>query len=126
MKEPEEAGTWNGLRPPEGWLISADSVATLYSFPKTVLSHPRMSGPYPRAVVTVGFQPVATLDERRSAIEGIRGRIIGGMGLDYVVVIDDDGTGDRLWAAVDALCRLPQVHHAGPDLFTLGAVPAAE
>jgi hypothetical protein len=118
-------GRHERLRPPDGWLISADSVATLYSFRNLVLSHPRLSGPYPRAVVLVGFMPTATLEERRTAMERVQGRLVGGMGLNYVLVIDDDGTADPLWAAVDKLCTLPQVHHASPDIFTLGVVPAA-
>ena len=100
-----------------------NSVAALYSFRNTVLSHPRLPGPYPRSVVLVAFHLAATGEERQSAIDRIGGGLVGGMGLDYVVVIDDDGTAGPLWAAVDTLCALPQVHHASPDLFTQGVVP---
>lgn len=110
-------------RPPRGWLISEDSVATLYSVANTVFDHPRMPGPYPRALVLVGFQPAATRMERQAAIDLVRGRVVGGMGLDYVVLIADDGTAGPLWAAVDALGTLPQVHHASPEVFTQGLVP---
>lgn len=112
----------SGLRPPDGWLIPADSVATLYAFRNLVFSHPRMSGPYPRSVVMVLFQPAATLEERLSAFELVQGRLVGGMGNDYLLVIDDDGTADPLWAAVDKLCTLPQVFDANPEIVTLGVV----
>lgn len=108
------------MEAPDGWLISPDSVSTLYSFPNTVLSHPRLSGPYPRSLVLVGFQPGATREERQSAINTISGRVIGGLGQDYVVVIPDSGTADPLWRAVDRIEGLPQVHHASPDIFTQG------
>lgn len=117
-------GPPNGLRPPEGWLISDDSVAALYSLPRLVLSHPRLSGPYPRSVVMVLFQPSATLEERLAAIELVQGRLVGGMGNDYLLVIDDDGTADPLWAAIDTLCTLPQVFDANPEIVTLGLAPA--
>lgn len=105
---------------PNGWLISPDSVASLYSFSKTVLSHPRLSGPYPRSIVLVGFQQDATREERQSAVNMIGGSVIGGLGRDYVVVIPDAGTAGPLWSAVDRLRALPQVHHASPDIFTQG------
>lgn len=118
------AGTHARLRPPDGWLISEDSVAALYAFRSLVISHPRMSGPYPRSLVMVGFMPTATLEERLAAIDRVQGRLVGGMGLNYLLVIEDDGTAGPLWAAVDTLCALPQVHHASPEIFTLGVVPA--
>lgn len=108
------------LHAPNGWLISADSVAKLYAFSSTVLSHPRLAGPYPRSLILVGFQAQATLEERQSAVDMVKGRVVGGMGQDYVVVIAASASADPLWAAIDKLRALPQVHHADPEVFTQG------
>jgi hypothetical protein len=106
--------------PASGFLIDPDSVAKLYSFPNTVLSHPRMNGPYPRSVLTLFFTRDATREDRQSAIDAVGGRVIGGRTVFYYVVIPDDGTAEPLWAAIDKLNRLPHVSYADPDLLTLG------
>jgi hypothetical protein len=106
--------------PASGFLIDSDSVAKLYSFPNTVLSHPRMNGPHPRSVLTLSFTRDATREDRQSATDAVGGRVIGGRTAFYYVVIPDDGTAEPLWAAIDKLNRLPHVSYADPDLLTLG------
>lgn len=112
--------------PPGGWLVPADSVAELYSFTKTVLTHPRLNGPYPRGVLTLSFTPGATREDRQSAIDAVSGRVIGGRTVFYYVVIPEDGTAEPIWAAVDKLNGLPHVSRAGPDLLTQGLVSQQE
>jgi hypothetical protein len=104
---------------PHGYLIPEDSVAALYAPRTAAMDHPRMSGPYPRNLVMVAFQRSATRDERQAAVDLIGGRVIGGLGnVFYYVLIEDDGTANPLWEAVDLLSALPAVSEAGPDVLT--------
>lgn len=111
--------------PPGEWLVPGDSIANLYSFRRTMLSHRRLNGPYPRNVLTVFFTPDVTREDRQSAIDAVDGHVIGGRRVFYYVVIPDDGTAEPLWAAIDRLNGLPHVRHAAPDLLTLGTVSLA-
>jgi hypothetical protein len=104
---------------PRGWLIPADSVAKLYAFTNAVWTNPRVSGPYPRNIIHLFFHPTATRNQRQSAIEAVEGRVIGGGGVFYYVLVPTT-TGDALWASIDRLAALPQVSLALPDLLTWG------
>lgn len=104
--------------------ITADSLERLYRFENLVFDHPRMSGPYPRNLLVVGFHPAATREERQAAIDLSGGEYIGGEGLMYYVLIRDDGTADPLWRAIDRLRLLSQVAVVHPEIFRLGVVPA--
>ena len=77
-----------------------------------------MSGPYPRNVVMIAFRDEATQEQKQAAIDAIDGEVIGGGWIDYYYVrIQDDGTADPLWKAIDLLEALPQVANAGPDIM---------
>lgn len=110
--------------PPDTFTISRDSLEVLYSPGHVVYSHRRLAGPYPRALLMVGFHRGATVAERVRGIELSGGRLIGGGGLFYMIVVEDDGTADPLWQAIDRLRALPYVDYAGPDL-SLSFGPAA-
>lgn len=101
---------------PNGYTISQDSLNVLYSPSHLIYQHPRLQGPYPRSIILVAFRPGTMPDERQSAIDWAPGRVIGGGGLFYHVVVRDDGTGNPLWQAIDRLRALPQVETAVPDL----------
>lgn len=100
---------------PTTFTISSDSLNALYAPGKLAYSHPRASGPYPRSVVLIRFQPNATADEREAAINKVGGNTIGGDGIFYYVLVPDDGSANPLWQAVDQLRALPQVKDADPD-----------
>ncbi len=76
----------------------------------------RLTGPFPRNLVLVEFQPSASPSQRQAAIDLVNGAVIGGIRLGsdgwYYVQITDDGTTGPLWAAVDQLSALPYVRNA--------------
>ena len=104
---------------PETWLIPGDSVDQLFSRQNLILVHPRMSGPYPRNVVAVAFHPTATQEERQAAIDHVEGRVLGGDGAHYYVLVAQGA--EPVWRAVDQLGKLPQVEAASPLPFALEA-----
>ncbi|HEY7767954.1 hypothetical protein, partial [Longimicrobium sp.] len=101
---------------PSGFLIPDDSVANLYALTRAIMG-PRVSGPYPPDVVLVNFHPWASGEERQSALDYVKGRVIGGGWDAYYVLVPADGTAAPLWPAVDKLLALPQVSNAGPDVM---------
>ena len=107
---------------PTGYIISADSVAILYS--KVAYNHPRFGGRYPRSVLEVTFAPGASQEEKQSALNVVGATVIGGRAGAYLIVVKDNGTAAPLWAAVDRLSALPQVVRAFPDIFITGVEPA--
>lgn len=104
------------IRAPEGFLISADSLAKLYAPERSVAAHPRMSGPYPATLIAVEFAPGATQDQRQVAVDAVNGRYVGGLAPFYYVQIAGDRSGRALWASIDLLRALPQVKTAVPDV----------
>ena len=109
-----------GTTVPTSLTISPDSLLSLYSHPHLVYTHRRASGPYPRAIVLVGFRGTADADEREAAINQSGGKLIGGDGIFYYLLVSDDGSGDPLWGAIDKLRALPQVELAVPDMRSHG------
>lgn len=105
--------------PPRGFIISKDSLEALYAPDRIVYSHRRMSGRYPKALLLVGFQRSASVAQRRRAIELSEGRLIGGEGVFYWILVEDDGTADPLWRAIDRVSVLPYVTYAGPEVLSL-------
>ncbi|MFL5381956.1 MAG: S8 family serine peptidase [Longimicrobiaceae bacterium] len=104
------------LAEPEGFLISEDSLAKLYALSRAVMSHQRMSGPYPNGLIVVQFDSSATQEERQAAVNVVNGRFIGGLAPFYYVQVAGDTTGVPLWTAIDRLRALPQVKIAIPDV----------
>jgi hypothetical protein len=103
---------------PDTFLISDDSLASLHSPARAVLSHSRLRGPYPQSIVLVSFHSSASADERQAAVNVVNGEVIGGYGRTfYVVLIPPDASGNTLWSAISELEDLPQVEYAGPDLL---------
>ncbi len=103
--------------PPDGFLISDDSVAALYAPARQLYVHPRASGPYPPDVVLISFKPSATLEEKQAALDLVGGRVIGGgWGAYYVLVPLDNSAQGAVWTAIDRLVTLPQVLRADPDV----------
>jgi hypothetical protein len=100
---------------PSGFLIPDDSVANLYALTRAIMG-PRVSGPYPPDVVLVTFHPWATGEERQSALDYVKGRVIGGGWDAYFVLVPADGSAAPLWPAIDKLLTLPQVDRAIPDV----------
>lgn len=112
--------------PPDTFTISHDSLEVLYSPAHLTGFRGSTSGRYPRALLLVNFHRDATVAERVAAIELSEGRLIGGNGLFYYIVVEDDERGDPLWRAIDRLSVLSQVRYAGPDPslnLTNGAPP---
>lgn len=100
-------------------MIPGDSVNKLYAYTNAVWTHPRASGPYPRNIIQLFFTRTATREDRQSAIDMINGRVIGGGGVYYHVLVPTT-TGNALWASIDRLAALPHVSLAVPDLMTRG------
>jgi hypothetical protein len=117
-RTPANPGT--GVAVPNSFSISSDSLQHLYSRPHLVYTHPRASGPYPRAIVLVGFRGTANADEREAAINQSGGQLIGGDGTFYYILVSDSGSGNALWTAIDRLRALPQVEVAVPDMRSQG------
>ncbi len=104
--------------PPDGFLISDDSVAALYAKGRQIYVHPRVAGPYPPDVVLITFRPTATQDEKQAALDIVGGCVIGGgWGAYYVLVPLDDSAQGAVWTAIDRLVMLPQVLRADPDVL---------
>jgi hypothetical protein len=110
-----EFGVLDAGRVPSGFWISDDSLGALFRRDRVIYSHPRGSGGYPRDLLLVGFTASSTAAERRAAIDAVHGRVIGGDGSRYSVLIPDDPTGNGLWSAIDRLRSLRFVRYAGPD-----------
>jgi hypothetical protein len=64
-----------------------------------------------RGVVSVAFAPGTVQEERQSAVDMVKGTVVGG-GLGFYYVETPDTTLAQLEAALRALDRLPQVQHA--------------
>lgn len=112
--------------PPDGFLISDDSVVALYAKGRQIYVHPRVAGPYPPDVVLITFHPSATQDEKQAALDLVCGRVIGGgWGAYYVLVPLDDSAQGAVWTAIDQLVVLPQVLHADPDVMASLVVHAS-
>lgn len=105
---------WVPSRPPDMWLIPADSVVALHSDERVVFVHPRMSGPYPPDVVLILFSPGSALSERREAVRRIEGTVVAGDGSHYYVRVGLECADLPVWCAVDRLAGLPQVEYAAP------------
>lgn len=100
--------------PPSEWLIPADSVDALFSRENAVIVHHRTSGPYPRNLVLIAFRNEATPAERGQAVHAVRGSLVGGNGVYYVVQVDGACGDDPVWCAIDILEKLPQVEESHP------------
>jgi hypothetical protein len=75
---------------------------------------------YLRDIVVIHFVRTASAEERRCAIDLVRGRVVGGVrygGVDgeYFVRIDAQDSGAALRRAMDVLQRLPQVAGVRPE-----------
>jgi hypothetical protein len=97
---------------PDGWLIPQDSVDPMFASQNLIIDHPRMSGPYPRNVVAVAFDSLATDDEKQAAVDRTGGTLVGGDGVHYFVRVSDGA--EPVWTAVDRLSGLPRVEAAVP------------
>lgn len=73
-----------------------------------------IAGPCLTNVVTVQFHESSSQEERQSAIDHIKGAVVGGLTGMYYVQISSDGTLDALRSAINHLRALPQVGYAGP------------
>jgi hypothetical protein len=104
---------------PDGWLIPEDSVTPLFEHQNLIITHPRMSGPYPRNVVAVAFDSTATDDEKQAAVDHVGGTVVGGDGAHYYVRVTDGA--EPVWLAVDRLSGLPQIEHAVPYMMGVSA-----
>lgn len=96
--------------------------AGLYAPENILLNSPHfwISDKVARDLVNVTFREGATRAERQAAIDGVGGEVIGGMRMkfsegDYLVRVEDDGTGAGLKAAADLLNAHPAVLAAGPE-----------
>jgi hypothetical protein len=99
--------------PVNAWSIPSDSARALFAAPNLVMQHPRVSGPYPRHVVQVYFTAQSTPDQRQSAVDVVDGRVVGGDGLYYYVLLRNPSP-DAIWWAHDRLVGLPQVRDVQP------------
>lgn len=103
--------------PPRGWTVSEDAVRAFYADENTVLSHPRMSGPYPANLVMVAFREGSSTAEVRRGIDEVGGVVVGGNGVHYFLHVEIGGPACAdlpVWCAIDLLERLPQVELANP------------
>lgn len=71
-------------------------------------------------VVRVMFHEGATGEERQSAIDHVRGRVVGGSRGFYFVTFPTDASVDSLWNVVEKLEVLPQVQRASPAITESG------
>lgn len=109
--------------PPSGWIIPTDSANAMLGRANLVSVHPRMSGPYPRDLVTLLFRPGATAAQRRAALHAVGGTLLGGDGVHHYVRVTTACDDLPVWCASDILVRLPQVEAAHP--YMMGGIPAA-
>lgn len=79
----------------------------------------RLTGKFPRNLVVIMFHPTAPTAERQAAIDSIHGEVVGGIPLtpggQYYVRIQDDGTAEPLFQAIEKLQSLAQVDYAMPE-----------
>lgn len=106
--------------PPNGWLIPEPEVDALFAHSNLIIEHSRVSGPYPRDVVLVLFNPESTAEERQAALDQVGGTVVGGDGVHYYLRVSSGA--EPVWWAIDRLVSLPQVQEADPLLY--GAGPA--
>lgn len=99
--------------------------AEMYNAANLTTDSVHWSGQFVRDVVVVRFRPSATQAERQRAVENIHGIVVGGTvdergdGL-YLVRLCPDPTNERLFNAIGALRRMPQVLWAMPDWVLRG------
>jgi subtilisin family serine protease len=107
-------------------LVAPDSIPNgFYDSANVMLNSPYfgMSRRAVKGIVAIRFNSTATPDERQSAVDMIKGRVVGGlrpsdaMEGSYFVKITDDGTGKQMRAAVDTLARMPSIATAKPELL---------
>jgi hypothetical protein len=106
--------------------IPPDSVATaiynrLFADSNRISLLPRRSDRQPRNVILVMFRSSATAKQRRTAIEAVCGRVVGGWRIGdtdgyFVVEIKTDGSATALWMAIDRLAAQPGVESAEPNI----------
>ncbi|MGH7719805.1 MAG: hypothetical protein ACREON_13305 [Gemmatimonadaceae bacterium] len=103
-------------------LMPPASEPSWYEDDSSWATHPAW-GTYLKRVAAVRFNEAATLTERQLAVAYVGGTVVGGYrvldGADgaYDLLIEDDGTGTQLFAAVDRLNALPQVSAATPHVL---------
>jgi hypothetical protein len=108
---------------------SPDSLpAGLYSDANVASNLNGLAGMYVRDLVTVVFQPGATLEERQAALDQVGGTTVGGERMpygdgEYYVRVPVDSTAETIVASVDRLNTLPQIAGASPRFI---AEPGAE
>lgn len=87
----------------------------------------RWGGRFTRDIVMLLFRQTATQSERQAAVEAVHGTVVGGKRLAespglgiYLLLLPHDPTNDRLFAAIDALRKLPNVRWAMPYSMMIG------
>jgi hypothetical protein len=65
-------------------------------------------------VVRIGFHSSASQEERQSAVDMVRGRVVGGDGGFYYVRVPSTGTFESIEGFIHVLERLPQVEFSHP------------
>lgn len=80
---------------------------------------PDMAGRFPRDVLLVRFNPGTPLEERQAAIDMVRGRVIGGIGVSqtYAVQVADEADSRPLFRAIRALESLANVEYVRPEFL---------
>ncbi len=123
LSSPPAWAQQRGVPPSAPDTVPADLFADSNLISNTV----HMSGTFVRNVVNVLFAQTATQTQRQTAVDQVRGQVIGGEPLSsgdgfYLVRIQDDGTDGPLWKAIATLEALPYVEMAGPEALALNAL----
>jgi len=87
----------------------------------------RWGSRFTRDVVMLSFRQTATQGERQAAVDAVHGTVVGGKPLAgnpglgiYLLLLPHDPTNDRLFAAIDALRKMPKVQWAMPNAIWIG------